>query len=388
MVLFSHATHTLNFPPWLVKRPSTFIVGALGVRVFFIISGYLITTLLLKEIKREGRISLAGFYQRRVFRILPVYFFYIFTVLLVVGWLGLNAIHAPTYLSAFAFMTHLWGPWSSESWPLMHSWSLAIEEQFYLIWPAMLVFLGPGVGGKIWVPSLILMAPMLRFIFRGGAIIDQTFLTQGDSIAFGCLLALAFSRRETQTQRFFQFHPHWGRLAAIILIYLRLFLVIPLSRLHYEIPHREIFFATFLPTFQCAGIAYLIGSFVTVREGLGYWFLNFEPVQWVGRLSYSLYIWQQLVLIPKGYQVFPAGWPLAAFLGSFPQNILAVFALAVASYYCLEKPFLALKNKAKKSVPGEDKQAPAVSAIQPPLKCQVGCSRKIVLPAMCIETPG
>ncbi len=200
MVLFSHATHTLNFPPWLIKRASTFIVGALGVRVFFVISGYLTTTLLLKEAKREGRISLSEFYQRRVFRILPVYFFYIFTVLLVVGWLGLNAIYAPTYLSAFAFMTHLWGPWSSESWPLMHSWSLAIEEQFYLIWPAMLVFLGPGIGGKIWVPSLILMAPVLRFLFSDGPLIDQIFLTQGDSIAFGGLLALAFSRRETQTQ--------------------------------------------------------------------------------------------------------------------------------------------------------------------------------------------
>jgi peptidoglycan/LPS O-acetylase OafA/YrhL len=366
MVIFSHGTHTTNFPPWLVKRPSAFIIGTLGVRVFFVISGYLITTLLLKEADRTGRISLRGFYKRRAFRILPVYFFYIFTVLLFAGWMGLNAIHASTYLSAFTFTTHLWGSWGNESWPLMHSWSLAIEEQFYLIWPAMLAFLGPRIGGKVWVPTLILTAPVLRFLFWDNTTIEQLFPANGDSIAFGCLLALAFQRRELRTQRIFQYHPHMGRIAAIVLIYLRPFLSIPLAKLHYDVPYLEKFFITFLPTIQSAAIAYLIGSFVTVREGLDYKFLNFEVIQWIGRLSYSLYIWQQLVMIPKEYQIFPDSWSIVRSLDTFPQNIIVVFALASISYYCLEKPFLALKAKSEKQHTAQVEQPVAVSTAQPP----------------------
>lgn len=366
MVIFSHAAHTTNFPPWLVKRPSAFIIGTLGVRVFFVISGYLITTLLLKEADRTGRISLSGFYKRRAFRILPVYFFYIFTVLLFAGWLGLNAIHNSTYLSAFTFTTHLWGSWGNETWPLKHSWSLAIEEQFYLIWPAMLVFLGPRIGGKVWVPGLIVMAPIFRFLFWDKPTAEQLFPAEGDSIAFGCLLALAFQRRESQTQRIFRYHPHLGRLVAFVLIYLRPFLTIPLAKLHYDIPHLEKLFVMFLPTIQSAAIAYLIGSFVTVREGQAYKLLNFEAIQWIGRLSYSLYIWQQLVLIPKEYQIFPDSWSIATFLDTFPQNIIVVFALASISYYCLEKPFLALKAKSDKRHVAQVERPAAVSTAQPP----------------------
>lgn len=348
MVIFAHATHTINFPPWLVKRPSAFIVGSLGVRVFFVISGYLITTLLIKEANRTGRISLAEFYRRRAFRILPVFYFYILTVFVIVGWMGLNAMHCSTFLSALTFTTHLWGSWSNESWPLMHSWSLAIEEQFYLIWPLTLALLGPRLGEKLWVPLLIVTAPVLRWLLWDKNVIEQLFLTQGDSIAFGCLLALVFMRKEPQTLRFFEFHPHLARIGAVVLIYLQPILIISFPHLRSHLPQLDRLFVTFLPTTQCLGIIYLIGSLVTVQEGLSYKFLNFGLVQWIGRLSYSLYIWQQLILIPKEVLVFPRNWTTISWLTTFPQNIAIVFVLAVLSYYCLEQPFLSLKNKSEK----------------------------------------
>ncbi|HEX4342276.1 MAG TPA: acyltransferase [Verrucomicrobiae bacterium] len=348
MVVFVHSTDTINFPKWLIKKPLTFIIGILGVRVFFVISGFLITTLLLRERERNGTISLSGFYKRRALRILPVYCFYLLTVLVVIGWLGLNAIHPSAYLSALTFTTRLWGTWGNESWPLMHTWSLSIEEQFYLIWPVMLVFLGPAIGGRIWIPTLILIAPILRFCFWDNYAIDRIFPTQGDSIAFGCLLAFSFAYREKATHRFFEFHPHLGRVAAVIIIYLRPLVVISLEKLHHPMPELERFFVTFVPTFQCASIAYLIGSYVTVRRGLSYVFLNLEFVQWIGRLSYSLYMWQELVLLQKEMQVIPTSWTFGTWLGSFPQNVIAAFALATCSYYFLEQPFLKLKGRLAK----------------------------------------
>jgi peptidoglycan/LPS O-acetylase OafA/YrhL len=349
MVIFAHATLTNSFPFWLYRRPSAFIEGNLGVRVFFLISGFLITTLLLKEARKSGRINLAAFYLRRCLRILPVYYFYILSLCAIFIFTGINVISNSTYFSALTFTTHWWGAWGNESWPLAHSWSLAIEEQFYLVWPAILVFLGPKRGGRIWVITLLLLAPAFRYAFRDQSIIDHLFITQGDSIAFGCLLALARFNREAQLLRFFQYHPGFGRIAAVLLIHTKSFLFI----FHFYPGWLEPWFITFLPTLQCMAITYLIGSFVMVQHGFSYQFLNLIPMQWVGRLSYSLYIWQQLVLIPKDFPVFPKTWPMAMWITRFPQNIVVVFALGMASYYLLERPFLALKNRIEKVPTGD-----------------------------------
>ncbi len=365
MVVFSHATATINFPPWLFTGRNTLLSGRLGVQVFFVISGFLITTLLLKEEQRYGQISLAGFYKRRALRILPVYFFYILIVAVVFSWMGLNSIPASTYLSALTFTARLWGSWGGASWPLGHFWSLAIEEQFYLIWPVVLVFSGVRMGGRILVPALILMAPMLRFLARDKTIVDMIFPMQGDCIAFGCLLALAFIRRPSQMQRLFQYHPHLGRLGALALIYLQRIVVIPLSQLHYDTAAVQYWFPVFWPTLQCIGIAYLIGSLTTVHHGLSYKLLNLEPIQWIGRLSYSLYIWHQMFMLRERMTLIPDNWLFAKWIGSFPQNVIAAFVLATLSYYFLEKPILSLKDRIEKNRQPKEKEAFISPAIQP-----------------------
>jgi peptidoglycan/LPS O-acetylase OafA/YrhL len=87
-----------------------------------------------------------------------------------------------------------------------------------------------------------------------------------------------------------------------------------------------------------------MGSWVLNESGLSYWLLNLAIVQWIGRLSYSLYIWQQIALIPAGADVFLDRWPWAQWAGRFPQNLFFVFALALLSYYFLEQPMLRLKS--------------------------------------------
>ncbi len=201
MVLYSHSALTDGFPR-LVARLITFPLGETGVRFFFVISGFLITTLLVKEERTRGAISLSAFYKRRFLRILPAYYFYILIVF-IVGCFA-TSIRCPlsTYLSAATFTTRLWGYWGGphgfdRSWCLIHTWSLSVEEQFYILWPTLLVFIPSGLNRRRIIVSFIIgLAPLMRVLFihyglNSKILIDQLFLTQADSIMFGCMLALA-----------------------------------------------------------------------------------------------------------------------------------------------------------------------------------------------------
>src|SRR5687767_4093454 len=114
-------------------------MGKLGVSVFFVISGFLITRLLIEERRLHGKISLRGFFRRRVFRIIPAYF--VFLAAMVVAWkLGRIDLSWPQVGAAAAFV---WNYAGLPGWTLAHTWSLAIEEQFYLFWPLVLALVGP-----------------------------------------------------------------------------------------------------------------------------------------------------------------------------------------------------------------------------------------------------
>ena len=342
-VLFAHASKTGGFPQAGTSRLSMFLDGKLGVRVFFVISGFLITSLLLKEFSKTGRVSLKAFYQRRALRILPVYYCYILAVGLLT-WLGLRMIPPVNFFSAGVFATDLWGEWyAPQYWPLAHTWSLSIEEQFYLTWPALLAFLGPRFGGRLWIPFLLNLAPAMRWWMRPQPTMDHLFVAQGDAIAMGCLLALLRSGGTWDLPRVFAFHPGLCRFIAVGLIYSNICIAAMLH--HYNLPYPTHLALVLMPSLQCIMIAYLIGSFVTHRSGWAYWALNLPVVQWVGRLSYSLYIWQQLVLVPVGTPVFPGHWSGAAWCTRFPQNLGVVVALACLSYYWLEKPLLAWRSR-------------------------------------------
>ena len=139
MVMFSHIPGGVARPPWMY--------GFLGVDVFFVLSGFLITTLLIRERARTGRVSLTGFYTRRFFRIVPVY---LFTVLLY--FTAVHVMRDPVKTAQFkAALPWLLG-FMQEYRPaaagnvLGHAWTLGIEEKFYLLWPILLTAAKPGGG--------------------------------------------------------------------------------------------------------------------------------------------------------------------------------------------------------------------------------------------------
>src|SRR5215469_13565941 len=172
---------------WAELRYHSDIAGAfanLGVRIFFIISGYLITTLLLKEHAKTSTIRLGGFYVRRAYRILPAAMAFMLPVF-VIFWRDLRWYHmaaAALYVTNFDY-TH--------PWFLGHLWSLSVEEQFYFLWPGVL---------KRWyrhrvaiLVGVVAFAPVYRVVchflqLHGKA--DETFPAVADILAIGCLLAI------------------------------------------------------------------------------------------------------------------------------------------------------------------------------------------------------
>ena len=205
-VLCSHCPISEGFPAHL--KPFFKLIfddGHLGVRCFFVISGFIITLLLLREQEKNGKIDLKKFYIRRCLRIFPVYYSFLFVV-----WLLQNTTQfsQPTvvWLQNLTFTTGFGFP-AIFSWPTWHLWSLAVEEQFYLIWPFLFALLNHQLNSKaikiaLFVP--LVLAPIIRLLAYAGmggevfsfGVNKHTFLFNFDAIAIGCIGAFIYKMPE------------------------------------------------------------------------------------------------------------------------------------------------------------------------------------------------
>jgi peptidoglycan/LPS O-acetylase OafA/YrhL len=331
LVVIEHLQGTKGFPVSreLATRLHLGDCGRLGVTVFFVISGYLITTLLLREHERTGTLHLGRFYLRRTFRIFPAFYVLIAVVGLLwsAGYVRLlpgDLFHASTYT-----MNYHW----PRAWALGHTWSLAVEEQFYLLWPAMLLFLGLR-RGLAAAATFVVLAPFLRYVTwmadRGGGLdFWEPFHTTFDSIAVGCLLA-GWRRRL----------DGWAWYRATLAS--RWFFVVPLLVLASPIAlhDRPRFTALFGATAVNLGIGLTLDWLLHHPDGRIGRLLDWKPLALVGTWSYSIYLWQELFLDHKG----------DALATPFPWNLLAVFAVAAASYYLVERPCLALRERLERRI--------------------------------------
>ena len=295
---------------WGELRYHSDVAGAfanLGVRIFFIISGYLITTLLLNEQAKTSTIRLRDFYTRRAYRILPAAIAFMLPVF-IIFWRQLSWYHmaaAALYFANFDF---------SHPWFLGHLWSLSVEEQFYFLWPGVL---------KKWyrhrvaiLAGVVAFAPLYRIAchllgLHGRA--DETFPAVADILAIGCLLAI-FAPRLPEIKR------SWAAVmlgpVALVPVYAGV--------LHFHLTPAFLFLFWPLMHISVAGLLLHV-----VQHP--YRVLNLAPVVWLGKISYSLYLWQQLFVF--GTHARP--WYFVCF----------ALALAAASYYLVEQPMLRLREE-------------------------------------------
>jgi peptidoglycan/LPS O-acetylase OafA/YrhL len=297
-----------------------------GVDIFFVISGFLITLLLLRERERAGRISLSAFYVRRALRILPAYIAYL-SVVLFVQRAGLAYMDGRAWLTSLTYTVNFL-PVPNPYWMIGQMWSLSVEEHFYLAWPVTLVLLGKRKSVVVLVAGTV-AASILRFIVweHYREYIDKDFftLTRIDTIGVGCLLAiLAWDPRSWSLARLLR-----GRTTvAVILATLGFVLSI-------AVLSRSGKYAIFLKNpIEAVLIAFVIFASANGPDSLVGRLLGWRPLVLVGVLSYSLYLWQPF-LAPQGDR-----WPFP-----WPVNLALMIAGSLASHLLVERPFLRLKDR-------------------------------------------
>jgi peptidoglycan/LPS O-acetylase OafA/YrhL len=315
IVLMAHASHTRYFP-WPNWRFNA--LGSAGVRVFFVLSGFLITSLLMSEQKRSGRISLRNFYLRRAFRIMPVFYVYLLfiTALAIFRFIkipGRDLTFAYLYLSNFRpRQFHL----------VSQLWSLSVEEQFYLVWPAMMALTWTRL--KFWAPIVaVCVAPALRYYMAGNLAlepyVDQSTFTVCDILATGCLLAL-------HRERLHQSAIYRALITRTSAVGLLVFACLLIESEKFG-PH----YFQVTQTLLTLALALIIDACMVHAPKT----LNSKAIIQVGTWSYSIYLWHVLFCVPNGAR----WWNL------FPVNIFLSIVVAYASYRTIELPVLALRAR-------------------------------------------
>lgn len=338
MVVALHVGYILHPPgPGL---PRTYVPGGFaGVDVFFVLSGFLITTLLLQERRRTGELSLAKFYARRAFRLLPALALLLAAHLVYALYEGLSfrgEVEALTsiafYSSNFTQSFHLYMP--SE---LSHTWTLALEEQFYLLWPGLLVLAFAVAyrrhrSAPVMLPALV-VALIVNDITR-----IVVWRTQGypaaymlpychaDGLIIGSMLAFVVQQGYTPTKR----TQTVGWLGGAGLVAFSLFWVQGKSA-------NSAFYGVY--TVIALAAALLISGALAEGGSLNR-VLSWNPLVAVGRVSYGLYLWHAFILTVLLQHTLGLGrWPRVGF------GLALSAAATLLSWRLVEQPALRLKRR-------------------------------------------
>ncbi|HWP83957.1 MAG TPA: acyltransferase [Terriglobia bacterium] len=330
LVMVYHANHSL------------FSGGFIGVDIFFVLSGFLITSLLVQEYDGAGTIRLKAFYLRRVLRLFPALLamliaFSTFSIA-VWGFEGARSRLVDSLIALFYMANWARAFWIHPPYELGHTWSLSIEEQFYALWPPLLLLLLRKAPTRLAIAlialGLAIASWMVRFqmtlvserpmrMFNG---LD----TRADAVMMGCLLGVIVAsglvprRAGGKLSRVLYF----GGIASLSAL-LGIALV---AQWHAEIMFQWLYFGVAVMA------AVLILDCVTNPASIVKVILSFKPLVWIGVISYGLYLWHYPIytlMYEAGYE-----WQQVMTVGT-----LTAFAIAIASFFLLERPFLKLKRR-------------------------------------------
>ena len=314
-----------------------YMPGGLGVLMFFVLSGFLITWLLLKEDEKTGDISLTNFYFRRSLRIFPAFYCYFLLYLGLMLSLHKRIVWGQAISALFYVNNYYQAIHGDPNTGLSHTWSLGIEEQFYLLWASAFLLLRKRRERLAWVLLIVIVAiwihrEVLHFAFGvWQGYIYEAFDTRADHLLIGCLLAVAL--RSGFLAKFWKaICSHW--LVGIAITFL--LMVSTAMQIHFGLAYRDTVAISAEPVL----VALLIVQLIAFRGTILWAWLNFAWVRYLGRISYSTYLYQQIVMEPvrKHLARFPFAIQLAI-------AVALVVLLASMSYYFVEKPFLNLKDR-------------------------------------------
>ena len=370
--------------------------GLLGVTIFFVLSGYLITGLLIREWSTTKKINLPQFWLRRVRRLFPA------IVFVLLGTIVLTGVFAPDMLTklrndivaALLFFTNWWYIFQDVSYfeamgapsPVTHFWSLAIEEQFYLIWPPLLLLLFSKRVKKRHIQLGLLVAAIasaaaMAILYSPQADPSRVYYgtdTRAFSLLIGAFLAFEFPPARvnghgrqgfTARDRKIALGVGSAALAGILVM------MVAVNG-----------YSPFLYYGGIALLSLLTGALIiTLADGRSPLarFFALRPLVWIGKLSYSIYLWHYPLLLLMNPRNFTGETPWFAYVG----QALVILAVSAISYYVVETPLR--KGAIGKAIKGiREKQFTIGSyALHHAVQLGAGCILAIAAVACLIAVP-
>jgi peptidoglycan/LPS O-acetylase OafA/YrhL len=337
IVVINHIDTTLprGTPLNAVYRASK--AGFLGVDVFFVLSGFLITGLLLTEGRRHGHVRIIAFYARRALRLLPALYVFLLAQSI---YASVANLHPGNQRSSLLWALLYVSNWQT-SWHLLsvsegmgHLWSLAVEEQFYLVWPGLLLLLlrldrsrrvltGALLGGI----ACVAVHRALRWTAGSNWLFEIVRTdTRADSLLIGALAAVVWQQGGTATW------PHLPRAATIAAVLAAGIVMVSRSG------QAWLYLGGY--TLLAALVAVVVLALVDT-DWAGRRLFELPSLQLLGRVSYGLYLWHLLAFLGVGRWVDPS-------VPAVPRLLLAVGLAAMAtalSWRFVERPALRLKRR-------------------------------------------
>ena len=335
MVLWSHSPIITgsSFSQLIVNIGDIIGVGYFGVDLFFVLSGYLITSILILEKQKTGTINFSFFYLKRTLRIFPIYYLTILFCYLVIGPVGNDILSAVTYTSNYYFVYDYTGG------PLRHTWSLAVEEQFYLVWPLIVYKLSMQSLKRlclIYIPVFVFLMAVLSLFFWDLEL-GKRMLYRGTpfrmlSLGLGSLIAIyAISGKVISKS---------NKLLVIFVAIGTLLSAFVCQNLGYSAS--ESILKMFGFSFLSVGIVLNVVFGLPICNALCQRLLSTSLLGWIGQISYGLYLYHAVIFFYLGISKYQAESVDGL---TFIIAILATFIFSWLSFHVFEKHITGLKYK-------------------------------------------
>src|SRR6516164_3210590 len=310
--------------------------GAFGVDIFFALSSYLITELLLREKARSGRVDVRSFYLRRILRIWPLYFFFLALAVAINGFIPNENVSGKAIAAFLLFSGNWWMMFAGRSVSVINPlWSVSVEEQFYLAWPPLVRRLNKqsmlvASGIMLLVSNLARLTIALAHVQSERYIWFNT-LTRLDPIALGIITAVLLRGRSPSLSSIRR---------GLLFIFSLAVLLVAANVLHTraEIVHPSVVLG--YPLVAVSSVGFLVSLLASNPPWYAY-----GPLVYLGRISYGLYVFHLLGL--KLADIIGAHALLGSRLvkGEGVLGLFLTLLMAVVSYHLLERPFLRIKER-------------------------------------------